>query len=1281
MKKKILIALIVVMALSVSVLAGCNLDIMSIELKSGTLATQYYVGETVDLSKAKITVAKSDGTTEDIALTQSMLDKQISTAQAGETTYTVTYEGKTFELKITVLAPTIAVKSGTLTTDYYVGDEVNFNGAKIVVTEGQATREVDLTAEMVSPAISTAQAGKTTHTISYNGASTNVEITVNAPSIELVAGSLQLEYLVGDTVSLEGAKIAVTRGNRPVENVNLTQAMLDKEISTSAIGSTEYTVSYNGATAKFTVIVRQVKSIDNVTGIELEPVIGESISLNDAKIGVTYEGAAAEKGQISVTWDMIKKLVEGQEQDVTSIDTSVIGEQKYVVIYGGQRKEFTVNVQDIPVKSIAVSNEFKTVYYDYEGADVPNFKANQLVVTLDRNGQDEVRNMSLETAMSGITLPEKFIADNYSYELNYRGVKTTLTFTVYDVELVVADGFKKDYNVGDEIYVNGKLVNSLVKLIASDANHTVVENNIEVTQSMVKKVFSTDVHGGDKELVIEYKGKSVSVNDIVVNAITISLATGSDAMNTKLVQDSTVNYSGKLVITYQDKTTKLIDLEKSMFSPEISTSALGKQTYIIRYKDAETSVTIKVVPSEEDKVAFTTWNVPQFIQDYISKNGSINNGNPLDGENTNFRQSAVYEVGNANKFLFTPIASNNGPSLDSEIWTNVKFEVKGDNGVYTELTGEDLNNFVTIENNAYLFSQTAAGKTVRITVWADEDYHVVPDTLTNLSLEFVVVENGYNVYNQDGLAVMTDLIRPEIWAEILGCSVDSNGSYGYLPDASKALKLPADTEPLFKYIGNVDWIILHGSIEIDPDKLPDAYFWNDENAEDYKAAIGTLTGAATGEARKAMLKGSLKDWAPPAVNDKGEVIGYGGNYMICKDNVDDNNNKGLYCTTRINVSGNLGSIRLLEGRSEGGRILESVVFRHTHESDRQNEIGPQWHLFKMFEERKNYENPLKEFTVKNVSLKGNTSLSGTDAANADGTGRGNVSGGIAMINFASKNAYAVNVLAEGFNVNFSGDNYFGGNIMDLELDSCRMVDSFSAAIFGWRVRSSVKKSYLADFGGPVFIISDGDRVKGNDSPAPTVTLDKESYAEAYATGTEPWYAALDSSVPLMFGMLKMVDMQLQANAGLTFFHTDSNNNSRADVIAIMIPETGSVFSDQSSKPDDEKIEIKGSYTHVKSDSVTVNATMSDQVFQTIRTVADTLIISSGPNYAYVSSQSQTGVELSLPRHPDSSNPINQISWDTWKLAHTDTLTIWMQAQTGASPYIGVVVGNLTKVGA
>ena len=116
-------------------------------------------------------------------------------------------------------------------------------------------------------------------------------------------------------------------------------------------------------------------------------------------------------------------------------------------------------------------------------------------------------------------------------------------------------------------------------------------------------------------------------------------------------------------------------------------------------------------------------------------------------------------MGNVNKFIFRPSAT--GLDLDEHktiTVTNVKTTAKvysknTKDGAYTELTGEDLANFVAIDDNTYKFSQGAAGKYVKLEIAIDAeeyDLSLLEEDNSVITVEMLVVDGGYNVYDQLG---------------------------------------------------------------------------------------------------------------------------------------------------------------------------------------------------------------------------------------------------------------------------------------------------------------------------------------------------------------------------------------------------------------------------------------------------------------------------------------------------------------------------------------------------
>lgn len=774
----------------------------------------------------------------------------------------------------------------------------------------------------------------------------------------------------------------------------------------------------------------------------------------------------------------------------------------------------------------------------------------------------------------------------------------------------------------------------------------------------------------------------------------ISLVTGS--LQTEYTVGDAVDLSdARIKVTMSDNTSEEIALTQSMLNAVIDTSKAGTVTYTVTYGGKTCQLKIVVDNPFGVIEQVDTFELPQFIADYEdnTKTSDADSAFKLVGE-----EKAVYEVGNANKFVLNPKitgfdSSDTLVTQSKDVKTTFALAVCDEaDGVYTDVASADLADYVTADNNAYKFTDAAADKYFRLTVSLDESAYAVGSNVTvSRTITFKVIGNGYNVYDQDGLAVMTDMMKPEVWAEILGCTVDSDGAY---VAGESPLTLEADDKPLYQYIGNVDWIILHGSITIDADKLPADYFWNDETewcntyrktAEDSLSAFKEQLSAAGVDTT---LDGTLID---------GD--GYGTRYFgLCKNDADDNNNKAFYCTNRVSVSGNYNSITVSEKKSEGGRLLKVLVGKDIADGTEYQMVS-QWHLFKMFETKSNssWSEPSTTFALKNIALTGNTGKSEDVAPQ-----------GVSMINTYCKLAEMENIVANNFYNNFSMDNYGGGKKSDenniMNISDCKIYDTYSAMAFTWRGKINITNSVLKDAGGPLFIVSDGDtRVlaeDGNNTNIPMVTVDELSELSSYSMGTESWYTQLGATVPAMFGQLQTLDAGLQQISGKSFFTAKTvgaTTNNYANVLAIMIPESASALGNDSFS----NYKITGVFK-TKTDT----ASMLDEKFRDVTDLLAsygqmTVVIKSGDCYAFVWSDSAgNNILLSYDMMAAQLQSIaagGSVTVDTtsesyftglqamaidWRANSTDMLTIWMMA--GASynektPYIGIVIGDYHAV--
>ncbi len=746
--------------------------------------------------------------------------------------------------------------------------------------------------------------------------------------------------------------------------------------------------------------------------------------------------------------------------------------------------------------------------------------------------------------------------------------------------------------------------------------------------------------------------------------------------------------NAKLKVTYSDKSTKEIALTADMLDKSIDTTKAGSTTYTITYKEVKTTVTINVAEGEPEKeYTIQTFQLPEFITSYLEVSQKP------DTSDANFKVTGqTYEVGNANAFLLQPTANCLDSNfdevvLDSGLKTLYKVEVSDSaDGTYTELTGDDLAAFVTVEDGyKYNFTEAAADKFVKLTVSLDSEEYIIDESvIASRTVSFKVVANGYNVYNQDGLSVMNDITRPEFWADIWGCTVDENGA---LQAGKTPLILEADSKPLYQYVGNVDWAILHGSITIDPDKLPEMYFWDNTRAgycaDNYGTAMAALQAKAPAEVQQIPLNGTLIDGN-----------GNGGLYSIVKNTADDNFNKGLYNTAKVSLSGNYNAITLSKERSEGGKLLKVLVCKNTATNEEYYQMT-QWFLFKMFEPKPDtgyYNDPVTEFELKNVALQGNGGR--TEAVGPQG---------ISMMNCFAKKTTVSNVVANGFYTNLGMDNYNTGSGVSqlMALEDSKLYDTYNAMAITWRGNITITNSMLKDAGGPLFVVMDGNSrtvdPNGNDMAVPTVTVDENTTMESMAMGNESWYTQLGTVVPMMFSQLRVLDQGLSQISGKTFFTEKSGaQNTYASVLTIMIPESGTALGDK----DFNNYKFTGIMT-----SPTDTSSMLDVKFRTVTDMLATMnqgtvVIKSGNCYAYVWKDTNGNQVLlsydmmmkQLQAAATGGNPLVDVTSADylqglqamamdWRANSTDTITIWLQAQTGnsTSPYLGIVIGNYHAV--
>lgn len=599
-----------------------------------------------------------------------------------------------------------------------------------------------------------------------------------------------------------------------------------------------------------------------------------------------------------------------------------------------------------------------------------------------------------------------------------------------------------------------------------------------------------------------------------------------------------------------------------------------------------------------------SFSAPDFYLNYKQRSSTA-------GDNLGYfkKLNEAYEVGTVNKFIFRPVVrlrTTEGTVTDYNPTTNADVYVSNDGRDYNKLGDEEKANFVEISNNTYQFKEENDGKYVKLEISLAGSGYTIPGSVQNkVTVEFKLVKGGYNVYDQRGLSVMNDN-QQAVWAPLWGVKAEikedpqssNNEGYKYKVELTETnpVKLAADDQALYKYVGNVDWVILHNDLDLDPTQMPQDFFWQAGDPL-YYSAYQSLAGWSN---QQKLLVGSLKD---------GDNSGQSNlaNYMPMYDRKPDtfqafqvgfsvNMQKGFYSTHKVSVSGNYFSLTHILER--GGRRLQNYV--DWDSATRVNDPIPHWSVFQLMT---NVNNGGKEegstnrgtlgnpFTVKNIAMKGST-------PQKDYYDKGKTvyfaPAGIMLANaYASINFDNIN--ANNFFTVIVGDNY-GGETDTFKtaynVTNSKLYDVYSNMIYTWRGNIIVNDSDFVGSGGPLFIMCDGLNtdnnvtgeaiLAGTDQGGPSLTVSGNCRLEAYATGAESWYDA-NKATALVTMMRGSVEDQFNRDLHKTlrwvkdgeqmraYQDSDKDKNQYINVIGVMICSPGNLINGL----DNETLDVRG----------------------------------------------------------------------------------------------------------
>lgn len=212
------------------------------------------IGKVYDHSVIKITVTYSNGGSKDVSYGAAGLTASaVSTDTEGEVALTVSYEGSTDSKPVTVWGVTSIVPVGTVNT-VIKGDPVSFAALSFLVTyDDNDTETIPYSAVSISNA-DTSEIGNHTARVTYFDGEGTIPYTVKGVK-SVSIGAITTNYEVGTPFSYAGINITVTYTDDSTETFNEANAEAagfifnTAGISSSKVGSYDFTVTYKGVTS------------------------------------------------------------------------------------------------------------------------------------------------------------------------------------------------------------------------------------------------------------------------------------------------------------------------------------------------------------------------------------------------------------------------------------------------------------------------------------------------------------------------------------------------------------------------------------------------------------------------------------------------------------------------------------------------------------------------------------------------------------------------------------------------------------------------------------------------------------------------------------------------------------------------------------------------------------------------------------------------------------------------------------------------------------------------
>ncbi len=801
---------------------------------------------------------------------------------------------------------------------------------------------------------------------------------------------------------------------------------------------------------------------------------------------------------------------------------------------------------------------------NYDVGDTFDYSAVQIRAVYEQGDE------KLTAASEGVTHNELDLTKpgTQTLTVTYKEKSASVAITVREKENAVLKGLqfsggKTAYTVGDTIDYSQFKLTAIYSvgddLALSGDSEGVTHNTVSTAQAGTQKLTFTYQEGD--------VSKSVSVDIVVSEApasvVLISIEVRSAAADRSVAFGGTVDYSKFTIVRHfsdGSSDSELNGTSEGVSHNDIDATIPGEQELVFTYEGKSSApVTITVLA---EKVTLHRFALPAFYTEATAIEDD-EAGTKSEDRDSFMKGGKTYKVGDDNAFEFQPdgrvLMLPSMQEISVTVITTFTLAIKDAEGEnFTPVAEAEAGQYVTTNPllpNLYYFTEQAVGKVFKLTITPDAANYTVEG---NGSIEAVLeVVDGYNVYNQIGLSVF-DNVNVKHWHDV--------------KEAAGTLRW--DSKPLVDYniiktgdekFAPVKSVVLHGNITIDPDELPDNFFWQATD-EGYTTVDTFLkNNAQIPDAVKNHLEGSLKD----GIN-KDQYYQFddetSGDLKEDEDSTV-NMQKGVYTSTGTSVIGNFHTITY---HTTGIRHSLYTVYDGKDENGSAFPLS-HWSLFKY-----------SKTSVKNVEIVNEGLPTVSDLRILGQSPRKPATDGepahLMAFNSCTNKVTLENCIVTRLFVVLMGDTDSAvETTANADVSDCKLFDIYSNMFYLWRAQVNVTNSIMKDAGGPIFILCDGDRSEFNsdkypldkDAEGPNLVVDEGSALESLAAGNESWYAL--NGVSAMFGQIKGGAGNGLADAARGYLGREAivkqDGIDFVNVVAVIIPEPASLATPKANYTD------------------------------------------------------------------------------------------------------------------